>query len=123
NMPGILVDGTDVLAVYGVTRRAAERARAGEGPTLIEARVHRLAPHTSDDDDRRYRSDAERAEARQHDPLPRYERALRAAGILNDETVEEMRDRVAREVAEAEQFAEASPAPNPLDATRHVYAA
>jgi len=123
NMPGILVDGTDVLAVYGVTRRAAERARAGEGPTLIEARVHRLAPHTTDDDDRRYRSDADRAEARQHDPLPRYERALRAAGILNDEAVEEMRDRVAREVAEAAEFAEASPAPNPLDATRHVYAA
>jgi len=123
NMPGILVDGTDVLAVYGVTRRAAERARAGEGPTLIEARVHRLAPHTSDDDDRRYRSDADRAEARQHDPLPRYERALRAAGILNDESVEEIRDRVTREVAEAVEFAEASPAPNPADATRHVYAA
>jgi 2-oxoisovalerate dehydrogenase E1 component alpha subunit len=122
NMPGVLVDGTDVLAVYAATCAAVERARAGEGPTLIEARLYRLTPHTSDDDDRRYRSDSERAEARQHDPLPRYERALRAAGILNDGLVAEIQERVAREIADAEQFAEASPAPRPEDATRHVYA-
>jgi 2-oxoisovalerate dehydrogenase E1 component alpha subunit len=121
NMPGVLVDGTDVLAVYAATRTAVERARAGQGPTLIEARLYRLTPHTSDDDDRRYRSEAERAEARQHDPLPRYERALRAGGILNDGLLAEIRSRVAREVADAEQFAEASPPPRPEDATRHVY--
>jgi 2-oxoisovalerate dehydrogenase E1 component alpha subunit len=122
NMPGVLVDGTDVLAVYAATRAAVERARAGEGPTLIEARLYRLTPHTSDDDDRRYRSDAERAEARQHDPLPRYERALRAAGVLNDGLVAEIQDRVTREIADAEQLAEASPPPRPEDATLHVYA-
>jgi 2-oxoisovalerate dehydrogenase E1 component alpha subunit len=122
NMPGVLVDGTDVLAVYAATRAAVERARAGEGPTLIEARLYRLTPHTSDDDDRRYRSEAELAEARQHDPLPRFERALRAGGVLNDALAEEIQTRVARELAEAEQFAEASPPPRPEDAARHVYA-
>ncbi len=121
NMPGVLLDGTDVLAVYAATRSAVERARAGEGPTLIEARLYRLTPHTSDDDDRRYRPEAERAEARQHDPLPRYERALRAAGVLNDALVAEIRDRVAREIADAEQVAEASPPPRPEEATLHVY--
>jgi 2-oxoisovalerate dehydrogenase E1 component alpha subunit len=122
NMPGVLVDGTDVLAVYAATRAAVERARAGEGPTLIEARLYRLTPHTSDDDDRRYRSEAEFAEARQHDPLPRFERALRAAGVLNDGLAEEIHARVVREVEEAEQFAEASPPPRAEDAARHVYA-
>lgn len=123
NMPGMGVDGTDVLAVYGVMRTAVERARAGQGPTLIEARLYRLGPHTSDDDDRRYRSEADRAEARQHDPLPRYERALRAHGVLDDVLLAEIQARIAQEVADAEQFALASPPPRPEDATRHVYAA
>jgi 2-oxoisovalerate dehydrogenase E1 component alpha subunit len=123
NVPGVSVDGTDVLAVYGATRAAVERARAGEGPTLIEARLYRLAPHTSDDDDRRYRPEAEREEARQHDPLPRYERALRARGVLNDGLLAEVRERIAREIADAEAFAEASPVPRAEDATLHVYAA
>ena len=122
NLPGVSVDGTDVLAVYGATRTAVARARAGEGPTLIEARLYRLGPHTSDDDARRYRPDAEREEARQHDPLPRYERALRARGVLNDALLAEVRERVAREIADAETFAAASPAPRPEDATLLVYA-
>lgn len=123
NMPGVLVDGTDVLKVYDATRQAVARARAGEGPTLIEARLFRLTAHTSDDDERRYRSDEERAEARQHDPLPRYERALRAAGVLNDALLAETRARIEREIDDAVRFAEASPAPRAADATRHVYAA
>ena len=53
--PGVVVDGTDVLSVYEVIRDAAERARNGEGPTLVEAKVYRFQPHTSDDDDRAYR--------------------------------------------------------------------
>src|SRR5581483_4888957 len=123
NLPGALVDGTDVLAVYRAMRTAVERARAGEGPTLVEAKLYRLGPHTSDDDDRRYRPEAERAEAKQHDPLPRYERALRARGVLNDQLLAELRERVAREVADAERYAEASPPPHPEEATAHVYAA
>jgi 2-oxoisovalerate dehydrogenase E1 component alpha subunit len=123
NMPGELVDGTDVLAVYERTRAAVARARAGDGPTLIEARVYRLTAHTSDDDDRRYRSEAERAEARQHDPLPRFERVLRARGVLNDALLATLQERIAREVAEAVALAEAAPLPAPADALRHVYAA
>ncbi len=123
NLPGVLVDGTDVLAVYRAMRTAVERARAGEGPTLVEAKLYRLGPHTSDDDDRRYRPEADRAEAKQHDPLPRYERALRARGVLNDQLLAELRERVAREVADAERYAEASPPPHPEEATAHVYAA
>jgi 2-oxoisovalerate dehydrogenase E1 component alpha subunit len=123
NVPGVLVDGTDVLAVYRATRKAVERARAGQGPTLIEAKLYRLGPHTSDDDDRRYRPEADRAEAKQHDPLPRFERALRAKGVLNDAVVADLRERIAREIADAEQHAEASPAPRPEDASAHVYAA
>ncbi len=123
NVPGVLVDGTDVLAVYRATRKAVERARAGQGPTLIEAKVYRLGSHTSDDDDRRYRPEADRAEAKQHDPLPRYERALRARGVLNDALVTEIRERVAREIADGGRSAAASPAPRPEEATTQVYAA
>jgi 2-oxoisovalerate dehydrogenase E1 component alpha subunit len=123
NVPGVLVDGTDVLAVYRAMRKAVERARAGEGPTLMEAKLYRLGPHTSDDDDRRYRPEADRAEAKQHDPLPRYERALRARGVLNDGLLGEIRERVAREIDDAERYAEANPLPRPEDATTHVYAA
>jgi 2-oxoisovalerate dehydrogenase E1 component alpha subunit len=123
NLPGEWVDGTDVLAVYTCMRAAVERARAGEGPTLIEARVYRLTPHTSDDDERRYRSDAERAEARQHDPLPRFERLLRARGLLDDALLATLQERIAREVSEAVACAEAAPPPAPSEALRHVYAA
>jgi 2-oxoisovalerate dehydrogenase E1 component alpha subunit len=123
NVPGVLVDGTDVGAVYRATRKAVERARAGQGPTLIEAKLYRLGAHTSDDDDRRYRPEADRAEAKQHDPLPRCERALRARGVLNDALLAEIRQRVAQEVADAERYAEASPVPDAEDAMTHVYAA
>ena len=68
-MFGESIDGTDPLAVYRSVKLAADRARAGEGPTLIESNVVRLTPHSSDDDDRRYRPEAEREEARHHDPI------------------------------------------------------
>ena len=67
--PGVVVDGNDVLACYGAMKQAHDRARAGEGPTLIECKTYRFQPHTSDDDDRNYRSREEVQEARDHDPL------------------------------------------------------
>ena len=67
--PGVVVDGNDVLACYGAMKEAHERARAGEGPTLIECKTYRFQPHTSDDDDRNYRSRKRCEEARDHDPL------------------------------------------------------
>ena len=78
--PGVVVDGNDVLACYGAMKLAEERARAGEGPTLIEAKTYRFQPHTSDDDDRTYRSREEVEEARRHDPLLGFSTHLKGRG-------------------------------------------
>src|SRR5919199_60997 len=80
-IPGVKVDGTDVLASYAATRTAVARARGGEGPTLIEAHCVRLTPHSSDDNDRTYRPAAEIKDLRSHDPLARYREHLRDQGI------------------------------------------
>src|SRR6185437_15519959 len=119
---GASVDGTDPLAVYSSVKRAAERARAGEGPTLIESNVVRLTPHSSDDDDRRYRPEAEREEARHHDPIDVFGGYLREHGLLSAEAEAEMRQRVQHEVETALEEAEASPNPDPETAFDQVYA-
>lgn len=121
-IPGVVVDGTDVLAVYRATKAAVERARRGEGPTLIEAKVFRLTPHSSDDDDRRYRSREEVEEARRtRDPILRCRLYLEEQGILDEQREAEIRRRVQAEVEEALAFAESSPLPEPESAFRHVY--
>ena len=84
-MPGVVVDGGDVLGCYAAAREAHERARRGEGPTLIEARVVRLTSHSSDDDQRRYRDPAEVDALKERDPIPQFAGELRAAGVLTDE--------------------------------------
>src|SRR6187551_3894969 len=87
-MPGVRVDGGDVLAVYEATREAVNRARAGEGPTLIEAVTYRCAPHATADDPSAY-IDPERVEAeRANECVGRYERYLRRLGLLGDDLVE-----------------------------------
>jgi 2-oxoisovalerate dehydrogenase E1 component subunit alpha len=83
-IPGIQVDGNDVLAVLAATRLALARAYAGQGPTLIEAVTYRLGPHTTSDDPRRYRSPAEEDEWRAKDPLLRLHALLRAEGLADD---------------------------------------
>lgn len=83
-MPGIRVDGNDVLACYAVMSEAAERARAGGGPTLIEAVTYRLGPHTTSDDPTRYRSQAELEPWLARDPIPRYRAYLQGAGVWTD---------------------------------------
>ena len=120
-IPGVTVDGCDPLAVYRTTRQAAARARRGEGPTLIEARVVRLAPHTSDDDQSRYRSAAELAAARARDPLPRFASRLREEGLLDDERDAEIGGQVRRAVEEALEYAQAAPTPAPETATAHLF--
>jgi len=85
--PGVLVDGNDVLAVYQVTREAAERARADGTPTLVEALTYRLGPHSTADDAGRYQPKEEVEEWRRRDPLERYLRFLRARGLADDEFV------------------------------------
>jgi pyruvate dehydrogenase E1 component alpha subunit len=79
-MPGMLVDGNDLFAVYAATTEAVARARAGEGPTLIEAVTYRIGPHTTTDDAGRYRTDEEVEQWRQRDPIDRVRAYLRQAG-------------------------------------------
>ncbi|MEP6976931.1 MAG: thiamine pyrophosphate-dependent enzyme [Thermoleophilia bacterium] len=90
-MPGVRVDGGDVLAVYEATREAVERARAGEGPTFIEAVTYRAAPHATADDPSVY-IDAERVEEeKRNECVGRYERYLRRLGVLTDELDQQIR--------------------------------
>lgn len=121
-MPGVRVDGTDPVAVYGVMRHAVERARSGYGPTLIESNVVRLTPHSSDDDDRRYRPESEREDARQHDPVARFADYLCRQGILDAGAESAMRARIAAEVDRAFDEAELAADPDPSTAFDHVYA-
>jgi len=83
-MPGVRVDGNDVLAVYAVTRDAVERARAGEGPTLIEAVTYRIGSHSTADDASRYRDEEEVTAWRERDPIDRYRTHLLDAGTIDD---------------------------------------
>jgi pyruvate dehydrogenase E1 component alpha subunit len=111
-MPGVRVDGTDVLAVYEATREAVERARAGEGPTFIEAVSYRTAPHATADDPKAY-IDLERVkEERKRECLGRYEGYLRRAGILTDEMAGSIRDEAEQAMREGITAAEAEPAPD-----------
>jgi 2-oxoisovalerate dehydrogenase E1 component alpha subunit len=121
-IPGVSVDGNDALAVLQATREAAERARSGEGPTLIEARTYRLVPHTSDDDDRAYRSREEVEEWRKRDPIDRMRRYLEEQGLLDAKADEALRQEITREVEEATRYAEAAAPPDPATLGRHVYA-
>jgi 2-oxoisovalerate dehydrogenase E1 component alpha subunit len=120
--PGVLVDGADPLACYAAAREAHERARRGEGPTLIEARVVRLTSHSSDDDQRRYRDPAEVEALKEQDPLARFAGQLRDIGLLDDAKDEEYRAAAKTEVNEAGARAEARPDPDPATAERFVYA-
>jgi 2-oxoisovalerate dehydrogenase E1 component alpha subunit len=121
-MVGAAVDGADPLAVFRCVRDAAERARAGEGPTLIESNVPRLTPHSSDDDDRRYRPESERQEARHHDPIELFSGYLRQHGLLDEPAEAAMRERLRAAVDAALEEAEAAEAPQPETAFDHVYA-
>lgn len=120
--PGVIVDGTDALAVYETVKAAADRARRGEGPTLVEAKVYRFHPHTSDDDDRVYRSPDEVKAWRARDGLARFETRLRELGALDDERLAAIKQRIAAEVDAATDAAEAAPFPDPATFDRHVYA-
>jgi 2-oxoisovalerate dehydrogenase E1 component alpha subunit len=88
--PGIRVDGNDVLAVYAVTREAAERARSGGGPTLIEAMTYRIGSHSTADDASRYRGDAEVEAWRARDPIERYRRWLLGGDLIDEAWVGEV---------------------------------
>ena len=119
--PGIQVNGLDALDVYGATRDAIDHARS-EGPILLEMLVERLMPHTTDDDDRRYRSQEEREGIRVHDPIPNLRDYLMEAGLLTEQKDEELRARVRRQMDDATDAADAAPYPDPSTLLDHVYA-
>lgn len=121
-MPGYTVDGNDPLEVYKVVKEAADRARRGEGPTLIETVSYRLTSHSSDDDQRAYRSEEELEEARAKDPIISFAKYLKEAGVLTDELEKEIHDRVMKQVDEATDYAEKAPYAEPEHALKYVYA-
>src|SRR3954464_2298095 len=121
-IPGVRVDGGDVLAVYEATREAVKRARAGEGPTLIEAVTYRCAPHATADDPSAY-IDPERVEAeRANECVGRYERYLRRLGVLGDDLVEPTAADAKEAMRAGIAAAEALPEPDPDLVTRNAYA-
>jgi pyruvate dehydrogenase E1 component alpha subunit len=121
-MPGVRVDGGDVLAVYEAVGEAVARARAGDGPTFVEALTYRCAPHATADDPSAY-IDAERVELeRRNECVGRFERYLRRLGVLDDAVAEEIADEAREAMRRGIAAAEAVPEPDPELVFRHAYA-
>jgi 2-oxoisovalerate dehydrogenase E1 component alpha subunit len=121
-IPGATVDGSDVLACYAAARDAVARARAGDGPSLIEAKVTRLTAHSSDDQQTKYRSEDELKAERSLDPVPKFRAQLRDAGILTDEAEARIAAEIKTAVDDATEYAEAQPDPEPATAMKWVFA-
>ena len=119
-MPGESIDGNDVLAVYDAVTRAVERARRGEGPSLIEAHTIRWVGHF-EGDPQLYRSKDEAAEGRRTDPIARLAAVLEARGLLDAAHAERIRSAVAAEIDDAVAYAEASPLSAPEDALTDLF--
>ena len=120
-MPGEQFNGFDPLVTYDAVNRAMIRARKGDGPTLIEGTCYRYLSHSTDDDDRTYRTREEIEAQRGNDPVPRFERILIDAGVMTDADVTAMRKAVLHETNEATDEAEALPYPQPSDLYTHLY--
>ncbi len=120
-VPSAVVDGNDVLAVYQVVSAAVDRARAGEGPTLIEAMTYRLGAHTTADDPTKYRPQAEVDYWLQRDPLPRYRHFLLDYELLSEAEDEEMTKEVETEFETAFAAYEALPPPHPREQFKYVF--
>jgi 2-oxoisovalerate dehydrogenase E1 component alpha subunit len=120
-LPGVSVDGLDALAMHAAMTEAVARARAGEGPTVIEARVNRMTPHSSDDDDRTYRSREEVEQMKADDPLPAFEAVLKEQKILTEKDAEALDEKARAEVEAAVEAAEAAPYPAVETASYPVY--
>jgi pyruvate dehydrogenase E1 component alpha subunit len=122
-MPSAIADGMDILDMYRVTKEAVDRARAGEGPTLIEARTYRFVGHSmSDPVHGVYRTKEEVEEEKLNDPIRIYANLLADLDILSQQELEEMDAQVKEISAEAAEFAEKSPEPEPAELYRDVYA-
>jgi pyruvate dehydrogenase E1 component alpha subunit len=120
-MPGVLVDGNDVAAVFEVVSTAVTRARSGDGPTLIEAVTYRLGPHTTADDPSRYREEDEAVEWREKDPLERVRLLLERAGGWTPEWQADLETRASDVIEEAVATAEALPQPTAEEMLLRMY--
>lgn len=118
--PGITVDGNDVVAVYRVAREAIQRARQGEGPTLIECKTYRWYGH-SEIDPAKYRTPEEVEYWKSKDPIPAMERYLEQRGLWSNDWKQQLVQEFNREIDEAVEFAENSPYPEPEECLDHVY--
>jgi len=119
---GVVVDGNDVLAVYDVMKEATDRAYNGGGPTLVEAKTYRPVPHSSDDDDRSYRSREEVEAWKKKDPILRFQKFLMDETILTQAALDAYEARAKAAVDQAQAAAESAPDPAPEDALGAVYA-
>lgn len=120
-IPSRQVDGNDLLAVYRATREAVDRARAGDGPSFIEAVTYRLKFHTTADDPTKYRDEAEVERWRARDPLPRFRSYLREKGVVDDEFVAAWDEEVESRLDEAVKAMEARLDGDPLDLFDYAY--
>lgn len=120
--PGIRVDGNDVLEVYRVVKEAKERALRGEGPTLIEAMLYRISPHSTADDDMVYRSKEEVEFHKQKDGIKKYRQYLFECGLLSEEKDRTLNEKIMQQMNESTSYAEQAAYPEPEDTLLHVYA-
>jgi len=121
-LPGVAVDGTNIFAMYEAVKSAVDLARTGQGPTLIEARMYRMTPHSSDDDDRAYRSRAEVEEHKKLDPMLVARTAMERTGVLDEKSLAELETRAKDIIDEAVQYAEKAPYPDVIEGSFPVYA-
>jgi TPP-dependent pyruvate/acetoin dehydrogenase alpha subunit len=121
NMPGEVVDGQDVMAVFDATERAVQRARSGAGPSLIECKTYRYYGHHQGDDPLRYRLADEQESARKRDCIQRFEQSVEAQALLGRSEIQDIDARVKALLDEAVEFAEKSPLPEQGELYRHVY--
>ena len=120
-MPGIVVDGNDVIAVYEAASEAVKRARKGQGPTLVECKTYRHRGHTEGDPGTVYRSKEEIAEWKEKDPIPRFEKKLLQAKIFTKKKLDDIKRSFEKELDEGVKFADESPYPDPSDMMVDVY--
>jgi 2-oxoisovalerate dehydrogenase E1 component alpha subunit len=121
-MRGVTVDGTDVPACYDVCREAVERARRGEGPTLIDAKIWRINSHTSEDNHLKYRTKEEIEDAAEHDPIVRFSSWLIERGWVTTDGLTQVQSDCDREASDAADWAEQQPDPVAEDALTNVFA-
>lgn len=121
-MEGLEVDGFDPIAVYHAVRDARQKAVSGGGPTLIEAKCYRFLSHTTDDDDRTYRTRDEVERQRAQDPIPRFERYLIERKLITPEAIEDLRKEIAQYVNDLTDRIEAEPLPDSSSLYTNVYA-